>query len=68
MKSLGPSPKALQAMRAAERMRIFTGWSGFYLRKAIRQCKLAEVPQNVILGNGSNEVIEFLVTDIPEPW
>jgi histidinol-phosphate aminotransferase len=57
---LGPSPKALQAMRAAlEKAHLYPDGSGFYLRKAIA-AKLAVQPENVILGNGSNEVIEFL--------
>jgi histidinol-phosphate aminotransferase len=57
---LGPSTKALQAMRAAlETAHLYPDGSGFYLRNAIaRKVKLA--PENVILGNGSNEVIEFL--------
>ena len=57
---LGPSSKALQAMRAAlETAHLYPDGSGFYLRKAIA-AKLAVAPENVILGNGSNEVIEFL--------
>ena len=57
---LGPSPKALYAMRAAlEHGHLYPDGSGFYLRKAIA-AKLSVAPENVILGNGSNEVIEFL--------
>ena len=57
---LGASPKALQAMRAAlEHAHLYPDGSGFYLRKAIA-AKLSVAPENVILGNGSNEVIEFL--------
>src|SRR5215208_734365 len=57
---LGSSPKALHAMRAAlETAHLYPDGSGFYLRKAIA-AKLAVAPENVILGNGSNEVIEFL--------
>jgi histidinol-phosphate aminotransferase len=57
---LGPSPKALQAMRSAlENAHLYPDGSGFYLRKAIA-AKLGVAPENVILGNGSNEVIEFL--------
>ena len=57
---LGPSPKALKAMRAALRQaHLYPDGSGFYLIKAIAQ-KLGVTPENVILGNGSNEVIEFL--------
>ena len=57
---LGPSPKALQAMRAAlQHAHLYPDGSGFYLRKAIA-AKLHLAPENLILGNGSNEVIEFL--------
>ena len=57
---LGPSPRALHAMHAAlENAHLYPDGSGFYLRKAIA-AKLSVAPENVILGNGSNEVIEFL--------
>jgi histidinol-phosphate aminotransferase len=57
---LGPSPKAIQAMRAAlENAHLYPDGSGFYLCKAIA-AKLGLSPENIILGNGSNEVIEFL--------
>jgi histidinol-phosphate aminotransferase len=57
---LGPSPKALQAMGAAlGTAHLYPDGSGFYLCKAIA-AKLRVAPENVILGNGSNEVIEFL--------
>ena len=57
---LGPSPKALQAMRTAlENAHLYPDGSGLYLRKAIA-AKLTLAPENVILGNGSNEIIEFL--------
>src|SRR5438094_1658531 len=57
---LGPSPKTIQAMRAAaESAHFYPDGGGVYLRKAIA-AKLGLAPQNIILGNGSNEVIEFL--------
>src|SRR5205814_4476392 len=57
---LGPSAKALEAMRAAlEHAHLYPDGSGFYLRKAIA-AKLTVARENIILGNGSNEVIEFL--------
>jgi histidinol-phosphate aminotransferase len=57
---LGPSPKAVEAMRAAlENAHLYPDGSGFYLTKAIT-ARLRLAPENVILGNGSNEVIEFL--------
>ncbi len=57
---LGPSPKAIEAMRAAlSNAHLYPDGSGFYLCKAVA-AKLGLAPDNVILGNGSNEVIEFL--------
>ncbi len=57
---LGPSPKALDAMRGAlEHAQLYPDGGGFYLRNALA-AKLDFVPENIILGNGSNEVIEFL--------
>ncbi len=57
---LGPSPKALDAMREAlENAQLYPDGSGFYLREALA-ASLDFQPENIILGNGSNEVIEFL--------
>ena len=57
---LGPSPKAVQAIRAAlANVHLYPDGSGFHLCNAIAT-KLGFKPENVILGNGSNEVIEFL--------
>jgi histidinol-phosphate aminotransferase len=57
---LGPSPKALEAMRATlERSHFYPDGGGYYLREAIAsRCGLAR--ENVILGCGSNEIIEFI--------
>lgn len=57
---LGPSPKAVEAMRAAiERVNFYPDGGGYYLRTAIAERHGVE-RENVILGNGSNEIIEFL--------
>jgi histidinol-phosphate aminotransferase len=57
---LGPSPKALAAMRAAlNQAHLYPDGGGYYLRGAIAQ-RLGLERENVILGNGSNEVIEFI--------
>src|SRR5260370_39653351 len=59
-KPLGPSPKAIHAMHAAlESAHLYADGSGFYLCKAIA-AKLGLAPENIILGNGSNEALEFL--------
>ena len=57
---LGPSPKALEAMRAAvQKANIYPDGGGYYLREAIA-AKFGLGRSNVILGNGSNETIEFV--------
>jgi len=57
---LGPSPKALEAMRdALERANFYPDGGGWALRNAIAS-KLGLERENVVLGNGSNEIIEFI--------
>jgi histidinol-phosphate aminotransferase len=57
---LGPSPKALEATRRElESAQLYPDGAGFYLRSALAE-KLGLARQNIILGNGSNEIIEFL--------
>jgi histidinol-phosphate aminotransferase len=57
---LGPSPKAMEAMREAlETGHLYPDGGGFCLCNAVAS-KLGLAPENVILGNGSNEVLEFL--------
>jgi histidinol-phosphate aminotransferase len=58
--ALGPSPKAMEALRAAlDSAHIYPDGGGFYLREAIA-ARLGVRPQNLIVGNGSNEIIEFI--------
>ena len=57
---LGPSPKALRAMTAAAgEMHRYPDGGGFYLKEKLAS-KLGVQPENIMLGNGSNELIEFL--------
>jgi histidinol-phosphate aminotransferase len=64
---LGPSPKALAAMRdALERANFYPDGGGWALRGAIAE-KLGLERSNVVLGNGSNEIIEFLGHAFLEP-
>lgn len=57
---VGPSPRALEAMRrAAASAHLYPDGNGFALRQAIARKNGLDVEQ-VILGNGSNEIIEFL--------
>jgi histidinol-phosphate aminotransferase len=57
---LGPSPKAVAAMRAAlDSAHLYPDGGGFYLREALA-AKLGFTRDHIILGTGSNEIIEFL--------
>ena len=57
---LGPSPKAVEAMKAAcEQAHIYPDGGGYKLRTAIAESFGLE-RQNVVLGNGSNEIIELI--------
>lgn len=57
---LGPSPKALEAMRRTlENLHLYPDGNAFYLKRKLAG-RLAVQPENVVLGNGSNEIIEFV--------
>lgn len=57
---LGPSPAARQAMiDTIDRAHFYPDGGGYYLREAVAE-QLGLSMANVILGNGSNEIIEFL--------
>ncbi len=57
---LGPSPRALEAMRQTlERAHFYPDGGGWALRNAIAS-RLGLARENVVLGNGSNEIIEFI--------
>ena len=57
---LGPSPAAVAAMRKVlENINLYPDGNAFYLKQKLAT-KLAIDPANLILGNGSNEIIEFV--------
>jgi histidinol-phosphate aminotransferase len=57
---LGPSPLAKEAMREAiEEAHIYPDGGGYRLRTAVAE-KFGMDSSNVVLGNGSNEIIELL--------
>jgi histidinol-phosphate aminotransferase len=57
---LGPSRLAVAAMRQAiARVNLYPDGNAFYLKQKLA-AKLAVTPANVVLGNGSNEVIELI--------
>jgi histidinol-phosphate aminotransferase len=59
--ALGPSPKAVAAIRAvAEKVNLYPDGSAYFLRNALA-AKLGVDPREVFVGNGSNDLIELLV-------
>lgn len=57
---LGPSPKAVEAMRAViDDLHLYPDGNAFYLKKRLAE-KLDVATGNLVLGNGSNEIIEFV--------
>jgi histidinol-phosphate aminotransferase len=57
---LGPSPKAVAAMRKAlPAAHLYPDGGGFYLRQTLAK-KLGVKMDHLVLGAGSNEIIEFL--------
>ena len=57
---LGPSPLALAAMRKTlPKLNLYPDGNAFYLKQKLAG-KLSLTPANLLLGNGSNEVIELL--------
>jgi histidinol-phosphate aminotransferase len=57
---LGPSPAALAAIKAAApQIHLYPDGSAFYLKQKLA-ANLQVDPANLILGNGSNDIIEFL--------
>lgn len=64
---LGPSPKALVAMQEAiNQVHLYPDGSAFYLKQHLAK-KLAVQTEHVILGNGSNEVLEIVGHAFVEP-
>jgi histidinol-phosphate aminotransferase len=58
---LGPSPLAEEAIREAiSGLNRYPDGSGFYLTAALSE-KLSVRPEEIILGNGSNEIIDIAV-------
>ena len=57
---LGPSRLALAAMRQViRRVNLYPDGNAFYLKQKLA-AKLGVTPSNLVLGNGSNEVIEMI--------
>ena len=57
---LGPSPKAIAAMReAVAQVHLYPDGSAFHLKQRLA-ARLGVEPAHLILGNGSNELLEFV--------
>ncbi|MDT8318535.1 MAG: histidinol-phosphate transaminase [bacterium] len=57
---IGPSPKAIEAVsEALDSLNIYPDGSGYYLKEELSE-RLYACPENIILGNGSNEIIELI--------
>jgi histidinol-phosphate aminotransferase len=64
---LGPSPLALQAIREKlAQLHLYPDGDCFYLRGALSE-KLNVAPEELIFGNGSNELIELAVRTFMRP-
>jgi histidinol-phosphate aminotransferase len=57
---LGPSPLAIAAMqKVLANLNLYPDGNAFYLKQKLAE-KLGVAPANLVLGNGSNEIIEFV--------
>lgn len=64
---LGPSPKAVEAIRRAiPELHRYPDGGGFYLKKALA-AHHGLSPEHFILGNGTNEVLEILAHTFFDP-
>ncbi|UCD36619.1 MAG: histidinol-phosphate transaminase [Nitrospiraceae bacterium] len=64
---VGPSPRALRALRAGmSSLNRYPDGSCYYLRKALAE-RLGADPDELIFGNGSNEIIELAVRTFLSP-
>src|SRR5690349_7597173 len=64
---LGPSPKALAALRdALPHLSDYPDGSAFYFKQRLAK-HVALKPENLIVGNGTNEIIELAVRTFIRP-
>ncbi len=65
--ALGPSPKAVEAVKAIlPILHRYPDGSGYYLKQKLSE-KLGVTPQHLVLGNGSNDLIDFLIRTYVRP-
>ncbi|HEX9455065.1 MAG TPA: histidinol-phosphate transaminase [Candidatus Binatia bacterium] len=64
---LGPSPKAVAALRAKlDQLHLYPDGDCFYLKNGLAK-KHGVAPEQLIFGNGSNEIIELAVRTFLRP-
>ena len=64
---LGPSPRALEAIKdATTGLNRYPDGGGYYLKNALADA-LAVAPDNLILGNGSNELLDIVARTYMQP-
>ncbi|MBI4706557.1 MAG: histidinol-phosphate transaminase [Candidatus Omnitrophica bacterium] len=64
--SLGVSPKAIAAMKKAlPQVNRYPDSSGFYLKRKLAK-SLGVAPANIVLGNGSDELIDIIIKTFVE--
>ncbi|HMJ66342.1 MAG TPA: aminotransferase class I/II-fold pyridoxal phosphate-dependent enzyme, partial [Candidatus Binatia bacterium] len=64
---IGPSPAAVAAMeKALQTLHLYPDGNAFYLKQKLAD-KFGVEPRNLILGNGSNEIIEFVGHALMQP-
>jgi histidinol-phosphate aminotransferase len=64
---LGPSPMAVAAIeKALSQLHLYPDGNAFYLKQKLAQ-KLGVTPAHLVLGTGSNEIIEFVSHALMRP-
>lgn len=64
---LGPAPLAVEAIKeAASKVNLYPDGNGYYLKNDLAE-HLQVKPENLILGNGSNEVLQVMGETFVEP-
>jgi histidinol-phosphate aminotransferase len=64
---LGPSPRAVEAMKAAvSKVHLYPDAASFHLVRRLAT-HVGATPEQIIVGNGSNELIELLIRTFTTP-